>query len=337
MINQEKETSSTIKKEVKNNMSSPQSKTESRFLKSCMSLTPNLYRHVAKVPEEIQHKAQEIRLRLNRPVSVCCTDNTYYFTDNGCITNTVLDQPMLTVTQRDIYDTFQNICNYSVYSRQNEIKNGYITIKGGLRAGICGTAVMAENEITNVRDISSINLRIAREVKGCADKLMARFDHTTGGMLICGAPCSGKTTLLRDLARQLSAKPQIQVAVIDSRGEIAGVSNGVPQNDLGMCDVLDGYPRCEGISHAIRSLSPDIILCDEIGSNNDVTAIAQSVNSGVCLVATVHASSIEELMNKPQGKALIQTGAFSKICFLHNRDKAGQIKNIVEYKELADD
>jgi len=307
-------------------------KSDIRYMDACRCLSPRLFSALSAVPINIQIKAQEIRLKVNKPSAVYCGDQQYFFTENGCVTEMITDQPMLVSNQKDICDTFQTICNYSVYSRQNEIKNGYVTVKGGLRAGLCGTAVLSQsNEITNIRDISSINLRIAREIKGCASLLVNNFNRDKGGMLICGAPCSGKTTVLRDLARQLSNQFCYHVSVVDSRGELAGTTQGIAQNDLGLCDVLDGYPKSTGISQAIRVLSPDVIICDEIGTEEDVKAVEQSVNSGICMIATMHASSMEELLAKQYGVSLMRTGAFSKICFLWGRDRAGAIRQVENY------
>lgn len=311
-----------------------ENKNKSRYITACLATAPRIGNYLLKLPQNISDSVQEIRLRLNRPVTINCSDKAYFITENGCFTNSQNAQPLLTATQSDIHDTFQSVCNYSVYSRQNEINNGYITIQGGHRAGICGTAVVADGQIINIRDISTISIRIAREIIGCSAPLLQQTGTDFNGLLICGPPCSGKTTVLRDIARVLSLANNCKVAVIDSRGEIAGTSNAVFQNDIGMCDILDCYPRDKGITHAIRSLSPDYIICDEIGSEEDVKAIEQSVNSGVKIIATVHAASPQELIKKQYGKALLQTGAFEKIAFLYSREKAGAVKSILGCAEV---
>lgn len=307
---------------------------QERFRQASMPLCTNIYKRFSSLPDNIKASAQEIRLRLNRPVSVCCPDNTYYLTENGCIANRIIDQPMLSVTQRDLADVFHNICNFSVYARQNEIKNGFVTMQGGHRAGICGTAVMENERITNIRDISSINIRIAREYRGSADALIRHFSGKLDGLLICGAPCSGKTTVLRDLARQLSWEHDKKVAVVDERGELAGTVRGVFQNDIGMSDILDGYSKPEGIIQAIRSLSPDVIICDEIGGMDDVKSILQYSNSGVAFIATAHCSSEKELMQKPFMKELFRANIFSKAAFLQSRTHAGKLAFVKKAEEL---
>ena len=294
----------------------------------------SINKKIMNIPTEIKDNLQEIRLRVNRPLALCCPENTYFMTENGCVTNTFLDQQMLTVSSRDIFETFNNICNYSVYSKQNEIKNGFVTLKGGHRAGICGTAVAEKGVITNIRDISSINIRISVEHKNCAKPIIEKIKDFRGGLLLCGAPCSGKTTILRDLARVLSTEYKQKTALIDERSELAGTYRGVYQNDIGMCDVLDGYSKTEGFTHALRSLSPDIIICDELGNADDVHSVENAINSGVSIIASAHCSNENELMAKPQLKRLIQSKAFGNIVFLDNRKNVGQARKVMNINEL---
>ena len=262
------------------------------------------------------------------PLALVCPDNTYYLTQNGGLSNTILDGAMLVVSKADIVDTFNNICNYSVYNRQNEIVNGFVTMYGGHRAGICGTAVVNNGKIVNIRDITSINVRIAREHKGCADSLYNKIIAVSGGVLICGAPCSGKTTVLRDLARLLSTKGKKNVALIDERGELAGTASGKFQNDIGMCDVYDSYSKSEAILHAIRSMAPEIVICDEIGSKEDIYAVEKSVNCGVRIISSTHCANEYELKQKANMVSLMKTGAFQTLVFLSNRTHAGEIVKI---------
>lgn len=207
-------------------------------------------------------------------------------------------------------------------------------MQGGHRAGICGTAVFDNEKIVNIRDISSINIRIAREHINSSSELLSKVKSISKGLIICGSPCSGKTTVLRDLARKLSLEQDMKVSIVDERGEIAGTVKGVCQNDIGLCDVLDGYSKADGIIHSIRSMSPDVVICDEIGGFDDVKAILQSANSGVSFIATVHADNEDELIKKPFIKELIKSNVFEKAVFLHNRKNAGKIKSVSVCKEL---
>ena len=301
-----------------------------RFIQAVKCLCPSICKRLYPLSERLENSAHEIRLRINRPLCIVCTDNTYYVTSNGGLTSTPIDGSMYNVTRADIADTFQNICNYSVYTRQNEIINGFVTMFGGHRAGISGTAVVNNGKIVNIRDISSINIRIAREHKGCAKQLLDRLGNLRGGVLICGAPCSGKTTVLRDMARILSTQCGKNVSLIDERGELAGAVSGVFRNDVGMCDVYDSYKKSEAMMQAVRSMAPDIIICDEIGATDDIEAIEHTVNSGVIVIATVHAANEYELKHKENIRRIFRTGAFSKVVFLSDKTAPGKVVRISE-------
>ena len=305
-----------------------------RFRQALRCLSPSIQKRLIPLTEQLCTKAQEIRLRINRPLTIVCPDITYYVTTGSGLTNTPIDGSMFNVSRADIVDTFQNICNYSVYTRQNEIANGFVTMHGGHRAGICGTAVINNGKTANVRDISSINVRIAREHRECARALVNKLGSFDKGILICGAPCSGKTTVLRDMARILSTDFCKNISLIDERGELAGTSSGAFQNDIGMCDVFDSYNKSEAMIQAIRSMAPDIIICDEIGSKDDVSAIEHSVNSGVAVIATVHSANDYELRQKENIRQIVKTGAFSKVVFLSNKRKPGEIIKISEIGDV---
>ena len=305
-----------------------------RLLQASSVLSSELYAVISTIPESIAENVQEISLRVNRPLCVECGNKRYYFTVNKCITDTIFDQQMVVVTSKSIFETFQNICNYSVYSRQNEINNGYITIKGGHRAGICGTAVINEDRIVNIKDVTSVNIRITREIIGCSEELLSKADCKKG-VLICGAPCSGKTTIIRDAARVLSYS--CKVSVIDERNELSANVNGVFQNNMGMCDVFDSYKKSDAITHSVRSMAPDIIVCDEISTSKDIEAVLSGLNSGVSFIATLHADNENELMRRPIAKSLLKSGAFSSVVFLDSRKNAGQIKSIVSAKKMLGD
>ena len=301
--------------------------TSSRFAQAAGCLSPPLFRALSKHFGRLEDEAQEIRLRVGRPVAVVCPGKTLYLTQSGSLTD-LPDGDLLTSRREDVESTFQRICDYSVYARKREIINGFITLRGGHRAGICGTAVTDSTDIVNVRDITSINIRIAREHIGFAHGIFRAIKYDSGGVLLCGAPCSGKTTVLRDLARLFSTADGAGVSLIDERGELAAVTAGVPQNDVGMCDVFDGYPKAQAMEQALRSMSPGIIICDEIGSEQDVRAVRQCVNSGVRLIATAHARSKDELLSRPALKRILSTGAFSTIIFLRGRERAGEVAKV---------
>lgn len=256
-------------------------------------------RAVKKIPESFFEDIQEIRLRVNRPAAVSMNNSIRYITNEGQLTYN--PDTGVKVSAEDVKRTFEAVCQYSVHSFQREIADGFVTVRGGHRVGVCGTSVIHSDVIENVKNISSLNFRIAREVTGCADELcniaFGNGRRSLCSLLLAGPPSSGKTTMLRDMARILGKS--CKTAVIDERGELAAVWNGSSQNDVGInTDVFDGYDKPRGIMTALRVMSPQIIICDEIGSENDLKAIRAASDSGVYTAASIHASSMDELERK---------------------------------------
>lgn len=290
--------------------------------------------HRFNLPVDIKARVQEIRLRAGRPVMLSLPEGPAFVTQSGTPAF-ILRTGLLCAQKENIEEAFRLICDCSVHSHQREIRNGFVTLRGGHRAGICGTAVTEGDAVSNIRDISSISLRVARDIVGAADetaKALICGGNITGS-LIFGPPGCGKTTVLRDLARKLSTGANIgrllRVAIIDERGEIAATFQGQPQNDLGpCCDVLDGYPKGEGIMQAVRCLSPDVIICDEIGGEDDEKAVELSLNAGVTVIASAHAGSFGELIARPQMARLIASGAFKKAVRLAGRENPGTVAGV---------
>ena len=309
------------------------------FIYLTMKTQDNLRQVIACLPFAIKSLIRslpsgitEIRLRSQRPVAFVTDRDTLYLRADGSFTQSVT-RDCIALTSKELRECFNTICNYSVYSKQNEIVNGFVTLKGGNRAGICGTAVGDGGRITNIRDITSINLRVASERLGCSDEILSLITEPEKGFLLCGAPRSGKTTILRDLARALSER--FSVSLIDCRGELAASYGGVIQNDVGMCDVLDGYTKRDGFDHALRCMSPDIIICDEIGDEADMTAINVAALSGVGVIASAHCREKDELLLNSRFKQAVKNRLFAHYVFLKNKENVGQVAEVISADELA--
>lgn len=247
--------------------------------------------------ELISGDISEIRMRINRPLSLICHNKAFYLTQNGEMLSSVRSDCIIISTDI-INKTFEAICRYSIHSYQKDICEGFITLDGGHRVGICGTAVIKDGVIINIKNISGLNFRAAHQVKGCAEEI-CNMAYSSGikNVIIAGGPASGKTTVLRDMCRILGQR--YKVSLIDERGEIAACSGGIPQNDIGIgTDVLNGYPKAKGIETAVRVMSPDIIICDEAGGREDITAFDYAAVSGVNLAVSVHASKMEDIREK---------------------------------------
>lgn len=242
------------------------------------------------------------------------------------------------VTREDILEIMQVICNNSIYSYQNEIANGYITINGGHRVGITGDVVLENNKVINIKYISSLNFRIARQILDCSNNILKYVinleENTVFHTLIVSPPGAGKTTILKDLVRKISdGIPEIgfkgiDVSLIDERGEISAMYNGVPQNKIGIrTDVLENVSKPIGIKMAVRSMAPKVIVADEIGNYNDIEAINYAVCSGVKGIFTAHSLSYETMMLNKELNKLINMKIIERIIFLDSKTK-GKIKNV---------
>ncbi len=285
------------------------------------------------VHEDVASIVTQIKFRSNRPVVLGTTSGNYYIQKDVQITDKISINTICT-SHADIQECFKACCGYSVHSNEQYINKGFVTLKGGHRVGICGTAVCNETNLETIKNITSLNIRIARTaLTQCDDKIKNLFLGNTGGIIIAGEPGSGKTTVLRALMKELSDMGK-SVAVIDERLEIAPVSmNGFSSNIPINCDVYSGYQKHVGMIHAIRSMAPDIILCDEIGDIEDVNAIKQATNAGVNLIITMHGNNMQTLNKRVQAKEVLSTGAFTNIVFLQSNKTPGMVKEVISFAD----
>lgn len=278
----------------------------------------------------LKEQIYEIRIKIGKPILV-------YSKYGENIVNYV-------PTKEDMKSLIQKISNYSLYAYEEDIRQGFITIKGGHRIGIAGECVMEKGEVKTIRNISSINIRVCSEVIGCSDKLIkyiySQKENRIFNTIIISPPKCGKTTILRDIARNISNGMNSiglygrKVAVIDERSEIGACHFGIPQNDLGMrTDILDNCLKKEGMIMAIRSLSPEILICDEIGTKGDVEALLMAFNSGVNIITSIHGFTIEDLYKRKVFHELLDNGIIERAIVLSSRKGVGTIENIYELRE----
>lgn len=259
---------------------------------------------------------QEIRLRNGMPVMIVEKGEKRIPGQDGQV-----------VTEREFREVIEKISNYSLYAFEEELKRGFLTIPGGHRVGVAGKAVLEQGKVKTLRNLSSLNVRLAHEIRGCADRIMPylyeerRFLST----LIVSPPGGGKTTLLRDIIRNVAK--QKKVSVIDERSEIAACYQGIPQNDMGrFCDVLDTCPKAEGIVMMVRSLSPEVIAVDEIGTDKENEALRYALTSGCALLASVHGDSLSHVREK------MEPAMFQRIVLLEGEGHPGKIRKIYDEK-----
>lgn len=270
----------------------------------------------------------EIRIKINKPILIYSKfgeNNTGYM-----------------VTKEEMKSLVQKVVGFSLYAYEEDIRQGFITIKGGHRIGIAGECVMENGCVKTIRNISSVNIRISHQIIGASNKIMRyiALNNRVYNTIIISPPKCGKTTILRDIARNISnginsleiGKENFygkKVVVVDERSEIAACFMGVPQNDLGIrTDVLDNCLKREGLLMAIRSLSPDVLICDEIGTLEDVKALTMAFNSGVNIITTIHGFSIEDLYRRHIFSGLLNDSVIERAIVLSNRHGAGTIENI---------
>lgn len=277
----------------------------------------------------------EIRLRTGVPLQIIYQGRDYFLKPNGG--ETFLAKNAYEVTAQDVSETMEYIGNYSLYAYEDELRQGFLTVQGGHRVGIAGQVILENGRVKGVSPITCVNVRLSHQVLGCADRVFpylwadGGFCHT----LIISAPRCGKTTLLRDIVRQLSDGNErfsgLAVGVVDERSEIAGCYQGIPQNDVGIrTDVLDGCPKAEGMMMLIRSMSPQVVAVDEIGTAEDIKALESVLNCGCKILATVHGNDIDDVRKKPLLSSMVNAHVFERYVLLSNRMQAGTVQAVYD-------
>ncbi|HWI54286.1 MAG TPA: stage III sporulation protein AA [Desulfobacteria bacterium] len=315
------------------------------IFREILPVLPNQLREiVAGLPKEVLLQLEEIRLRQGRPLILGLNGSDMFITPKGETTG--LSELGVTVTDQDLCKSVQLISGSSIYAFEEEIKNGFITVRGGHRVGIAGKVIVDGGKVRTIKYISGINIRIAREIPGAADKVMPylidpvskEFCHT----IIISPPRCGKTTLARDIIRQLSDGIPIlgfkgcTVGVVDERSEIAGCFNGVPQKDVGIrTDVLDGCPKAEGMMMLIRAMSPKVIAADEIGRQEDAYALEEALNAGIKVLTTAHGASPEEILQRPVLNEIMKKEIFQRMIILGRSDGVGTVEKIIDCEKTS--
>ncbi|XCP83927.1 stage III sporulation protein AA [Roseburia hominis] len=288
-----------------------------------MDMLPQAIRQRLEHGGILPDKVQEIRLREDRPLIVCEGGKEVLLPHR--------------VTKEELRDTLEHFAEYSLYAYEHELRQGFITVEGGHRVGVAGKIIPEEGKVRNFQYISSVNIRVCHEILGCADPVFpgilqdGRICHT----LIISPPGCGKTTLLRDMIRQISDGNRYiegkNVGVVDERSELGGCYQGVPQNQLGLrTDILDNCPKAEGMMLMIRSMSPQVLAVDEIGSQRDVEAVTCAMHCGVIILATAHGDSLEEIREKPFLKELAKGHYFERYVLLGGGGGPGKIRGIYD-------
>jgi stage III sporulation protein AA len=276
------------------------------------------------LPNHIRKNLEEIRIRNGHNIVLYAAGKEYELEGKN----------MSKIDNYIINNIFNSLLNFSAYAYQEELANGYITIEGGHRVGICGRTVMENGKVKTIKDISSVNIRRSREIIGVSDPCMSyllKGKHQIYNTIIISPPKCGKTTLLRDMIRNISSMG-FQIGVCDERTEISGMYNGEPSYDLGpRTDILDGCPKEKGMIMLIRSMSPDIIATDEIGKKEDCLAIETAVCAGISLLTTIHGNSYDDVKASGIGE-LVEKGVFERLIFLSNIPAIGSISAIRDWR-----
>ncbi|MDH2881477.1 stage III sporulation protein AA [Bacillus cytotoxicus] len=290
-------------------------------MKEVLEVLPKMMRELIEGCKEY-NALEEIRVRIGRPLE-CIAHGKVFFHE-------------YIVTPEDAMHLLNKLSQFSLYTIEEELKRGYVTLRGGHRIGLAGKVITEKSAVKMIRDVSSFNIRIARQKMGIAEPLLSYlYESRWLNTMVIGPPQTGKTTLLRDVARCMSQGvgfaniPSCKVGIVDERSEIAGCVKGIPQYEFGpRVDVLDACPKAEGMMMMIRSMSPDILIVDEIGRMEDSEAIMEAVHAGVQLFISAHGFSLDDIRKRPSLKAVMEFGVFERFIELSKAKGPGTVVQV---------
>jgi stage III sporulation protein AA len=304
------------------------------MLASILSVLPISLRFiVSQLPQDVQAGLEELRIRERRPLEIMFGARHAFVSEEGKL---VMEESLAYHPGREeCAGLLELLTDHSLYTFEEELKQGFITIAGGHRVGLAGRTILHEGKVKQIRDVSSFNIRVAKDIWGVGIQVLpyliheqfSKIHHT----LVISPPQQGKTTLIRDLARRISKgewehgkgtflKRGFKVGIVDERSELAACDKGVPRFDLGpRTDVLDGCPKAEGMMMMIRSMSPEVLIVDEIGRPEDSIAIHEALHAGISVIATAHGANLEDVSKRPTLKELIEERIFSRYVILEKR------------------
>lgn len=308
------------------------------LLKPIYQILPLSIREVIQsLPRTILGSLEEIRIRQNRPLEVITSEQSWFVSRNRQLNMTPKES--ILPNREECIKLLNLLSNHSLYAMEEELRRGYVTIEGGHRVGLAGKVVVEQGRVKHLREVTGFNIRIAREVRGVGEALLPiifESNEILHNVLIVSPPQCGKTTLLRDLARLISTGDEKRyssrkIGIVDERSEIAGCVGGVPQHDVGpRTDILDACPKAEGMMMMIRSMSPEVMIVDEIGRLEDLYAMHEAIHAGVKVISTAHGHNWEEVSRRAELGELLQQGVFERVILLSRNQGPGTIEAVYD-------